>query len=119
MLIHNAAKKEVIALDFWQKSPASAFRTMFVGKDGRADPKLSRESYQAVAVPGTVRVPRFMAGKTLLQTDVRKQYGVTIVGVKRPREPFIQAVPDTVVYLSDLLIVSGPTDAVERFAALT
>ena len=65
------------------------------------------------------RVPRFMAGKTLLQTDVRKQYGVTIVGVKRPREPFIQAVPDTVVYLSDLLIVSGPTAGVERFAALT
>ncbi|WP_235890454.1 potassium channel family protein [Sandaracinobacter neustonicus] len=65
------------------------------------------------------RVPRFMAGKTLLQTDVRKAHGVTIVGVKRPREPFIHAIPDTVVYLSDLLIVSGATDAVERFAALT
>ena len=65
------------------------------------------------------RVPRFMAGKSLMTTDVRKAHGVTIVGVKRPREPFIQAVPDTVVYLSDLLIVSGPTDMVERFAALT
>ena len=65
------------------------------------------------------RVPRFMAGKSLMATDVRKAHGVTIVGVKRPREPFIQAVPDTVVYLSDLLIVSGPTDMVERFAALT
>jgi hypothetical protein len=39
--------------------------------------------------------------------------------VKRPREPFIQAVTATVVYMSDLLIVSGPTVAVERFAALT
>jgi trk system potassium uptake protein TrkA len=65
------------------------------------------------------RVPRFMAGKSLMTTDVRKAHGVTIVGVKRPREPFIQAVPDTVVYLSDLLIVSGPTVSVERFAALT
>ena len=65
------------------------------------------------------RVPRFMAGKSLMATDVRKAHGVTIVGVKRPREPFIQAVPDTVVYLSDLLIVSGPTVSVERFAALT
>jgi trk system potassium uptake protein len=64
------------------------------------------------------RTPRFMGGKTLADTDVRKQFGVTIVGVKRPREPFIQAVPDTVVYMSDLLIVSGPTEAVERFAAL-
>lgn len=53
MLIHNAAKKEVVALDFWQKSPAAATRTMFV-RDGKADPKLSRESYIAVAVPGTV-----------------------------------------------------------------
>lgn len=54
MLIHNAGRKEVIALDFWQKSPAKASRTMFVGSDGRADPKMSRESYKAVAVPGTV-----------------------------------------------------------------
>jgi len=54
MLIHNAGKKEVIALDFWQKSPAAASRTMFVSSDGRADPKLSRESYIGVAVPGTV-----------------------------------------------------------------
>lgn len=65
------------------------------------------------------RTPRFMGGKTLGETDVRKQHGVTIVGVKRPREPFIQAVTETVVYMSDLLIVSGPTQAVERFAALT
>ncbi len=65
------------------------------------------------------RTPRFMAGKSLGETDVRKAHGVTVVGVKRPREPFLQAGTDTVVYMSDLLIVSGPTDAVERFAALT
>ncbi len=68
---------------------------------------------------GKTRTPRFMAGKSLAETDVRRAHGVTIVGVKRPREPFIQAVPDTVVYMSDLLILSGPTDAVERFAAMT
>lgn len=65
------------------------------------------------------RTPRFMAGRSLAETDVRKTYGITIVGVKRPREPFIQAVPDTIVYLSDLLIVSGPIEKVESFAALT
>ncbi len=54
MLIYDAKKKETIALDFWQKSPASASRTMFVGSDGRTDSRLSRESYLAVAVPGTV-----------------------------------------------------------------
>lgn len=65
------------------------------------------------------RTPRLLAGKSLAETDVRKTHGITIVGVKRPREPFIQALPETVVYLSDILIVSGPTDAVESFAKLT
>lgn len=65
------------------------------------------------------RTPRFMAGKSLADTDVRKTHGITIVGVKRPREPFIQAVPDTIVYMSDLLIISGPLEKVESFAALT
>jgi len=65
------------------------------------------------------RTPRALAGKSLAETDVRKSHGITIVGVKRPREPFIQAVPDTIVYMSDVLIVSGPTDKVETFAAMT
>ncbi|HOW54497.1 MAG TPA: gamma-glutamyltransferase [Syntrophorhabdaceae bacterium] len=54
MLIYDAKKKEVVAIDFWQRAPGAATRTMFVGRDGRGDPKLSRESYIAVAVPGTV-----------------------------------------------------------------
>jgi gamma-glutamyltranspeptidase / glutathione hydrolase len=54
MLIHDAKKKETIALDFWQRAPSGALRDMFIGKDGRSDPKSSRESYRAVAVPGTV-----------------------------------------------------------------
>jgi trk system potassium uptake protein TrkA len=64
------------------------------------------------------RVPRSLAGKTLLQTDVRKSHGVTVVAVKRPREEMIPATPDTIVYMSDLLIISGPTEKVERFAAI-
>ncbi len=54
MLIYDAGKNEVTALDFWQKAPGTASRAMFVNKDGRGDHKLSRESYIAVAVPGTV-----------------------------------------------------------------
>lgn len=65
------------------------------------------------------RTPRALAGKTLAETDVRKTHGVTIVGVKRPREPMIQALPETIVYMSDVLIVSGPTEAVESFAQMT
>ncbi|MCG2839610.1 TrkA family potassium uptake protein [Sandaracinobacter sp. RS1-74] len=64
------------------------------------------------------RAPTFMAGKTLAETNVQASHGVGVVGVKRPREAFLQAAPDMVIYMSDLLIISGPTDAVEKFAAL-
>ncbi len=65
------------------------------------------------------RTPAYMAGKSLAETDVRKQHGITIVGIKRPGQDFTYATPETVVYMSDLLIVSGPTEKVERFAAMT
>lgn len=64
------------------------------------------------------RVPQALAGKSLLATDVRKSHGVTVVAVKRPRQEIMYATPETVVHHSDLLIVSGPTAAVERFAAM-
>jgi gamma-glutamyltranspeptidase/glutathione hydrolase len=54
MLIYSAKTQSVTALDFWQKAPGKASRAMFIGQDGKADPKLSRQSYLAVAVPGTV-----------------------------------------------------------------
>jgi trk system potassium uptake protein TrkA len=65
------------------------------------------------------RTPRYMAGRSLAETDVRKQHGITIVGIKRPGQDFTYATPETVAYMSDLLIVSGPTEKVERFAAMT
>ena len=41
------------------------------------------------------------------------------VGVKRPQMDFTYATPKTVVQQGDLLIVSGPTKLVEKFAATT
>jgi trk system potassium uptake protein TrkA len=41
------------------------------------------------------------------------------VGVKRPGADFIHATPETTIQPGDLLIVSGPTRKVERFAALS
>ncbi len=54
MLIYSAKTRSVTALDFWQKAPGKASREMFIGRDGKADSRLSRQSYLAVAVPGTV-----------------------------------------------------------------
>ena len=49
--------------------------------------------------------------------EVRRKYGVTVVGVKRAREDFVPGRPETAVQQGDLLIVSGPTKLVEAFAA--
>jgi len=61
--------------------------------------------------------PTETVGFTLVESDVRKKYGVTIVGVKTPGEEFTYAQPDTKVGPRDTLIVSGHTDLIERFAA--
>jgi trk system potassium uptake protein TrkA len=58
-------------------------------------------------------------GKTLGESALRSRYGVTIVGVKRPREAFIYAQPDTMVMADSILIVSGSTSEVEAFAGTT
>ena len=65
------------------------------------------------------RAPAELAGKTLADYGVRSRFGVTIVGIKRPREDFTYARPETLVQKDDLLIVSGPTALVEKFAAIT
>jgi trk system potassium uptake protein len=65
------------------------------------------------------RAPAELVGRTLEQAQVRRQHGVTIVGIKRPGEDFTYAHASTVVEPDDLLIVLGEVDRVERFAAKT
>lgn len=64
------------------------------------------------------RTPRSIVGKTLAEASVRSRFGVTIVGIKRPREDFTYARPETIVEEDALLIVAGNTAMVERFAAI-
>ena len=66
-----------------------------------------------------LRAPREAQGRTLGEIGLRRKYGVTIVGVKRPGQDFTYATPDTRVDSGDLLIVAGATDLVEKFAAET
>jgi trk system potassium uptake protein TrkA len=64
------------------------------------------------------RAPQEAIGHTLAESALRSKYGVTVVGVKRPREDFTYARPETLIERGDLLIVSGETHLVESFAAL-
>ncbi len=65
------------------------------------------------------RAPREAVGRTLAECALRSRYGITVVGVKRPREEFIHATPDTMVTAESILIVSGSTRQVEAFAGRT
>ena len=62
--------------------------------------------------------PQETWGKTLAESSPRTRHGVTIVGVKRQGEDFTYARPETLVERHDQLIVSGPTEKVERFCTL-
>ena len=66
-----------------------------------------------------IQAPQATWNRSLAECAVRRQFGVTVVGVKRTSEDFEHAVPDTVVQPGDLLIVSGPTSKVDQFVALS
>ncbi len=53
MLIH-LANGEDVAIDYRETAPAAATRDMFLGDDGKPDPKKSRDEALGIGVPGTV-----------------------------------------------------------------
>jgi len=64
-----------------------------------------------------MRPPRETRGFTLAEAQIRAKYGVTVVGVKSPGKDFTHAVPSTKVSAHDVIVVSGETALLERFAA--
>ena len=60
--------------------------------------------------------PRAILGRTLAESGVRQQYGVTIVGIKSAGKDFSYATPASVVNDGDLIIVSGERRKVEAFS---
>jgi trk system potassium uptake protein TrkA len=63
--------------------------------------------------------PREVQDKTLSESNLRQKHGVTVVGLKRRHADFIYAQADTFIEPGDILVISGPTDQIEKFAALT
>lgn len=62
--------------------------------------------------------PEPIVGLPLITSACRRKYNVTVVGVKRAGEAFIHAVPDTIIFPADELVVSGRIGDIERFAAI-
>ncbi len=65
------------------------------------------------------KAPRMTWGKPLRESAIRTHNTVTVVGVKRARQDFIYAVPETVINPGDELIISGKTNHVDAFCKLT
>jgi len=62
--------------------------------------------------------PKPIRGIPLSESQVRRKYGITVVGVKSPGKDFTYATPETLLSNHDLIIVSGQSTAIEKFAAL-
>jgi len=62
--------------------------------------------------------PKPIRGVPLSQTDIRKKWGITVVGVKAPGNDFTYATAETVISNHDLIIVSGNSSDIEKFASL-
>lgn len=61
--------------------------------------------------------PKSIRGVPLSETSIRKKFGVTVVGVKSPGTEFTYATAETVISDHDLIIVSGNSGAIEKFAS--
>ncbi|WP_336207403.1 potassium channel family protein [Nonomuraea sp. LPB2021202275-12-8] len=65
------------------------------------------------------RPPKEYVGTPLGESGLRGKYGVTVVAVKKDGEAFTYATAETELSYGDIIIVSGRTDQVERFADLS
>lgn len=74
--------------------------------------EMDREGFSIVKM----RPPLEIQGFTLGESDVRRRYGITILGVISPGRPFEYAGPDTTVAANDLIIASGDGELLEAFA---
>ncbi|MFI7445098.1 potassium channel family protein [Nonomuraea indica] len=64
------------------------------------------------------RPPKEYVGLPLGRSNLRRKHGITIVAVKSPDEEFTYATAETELTYNDVIIVSGRTEDVERFAEL-
>ena len=63
--------------------------------------------------------PAVVTGMPLGESQVRRKYGVTVVGIKRPGEGFTYATAETVLEKGDVIVVTGKIHDVESFAELS
>lgn len=63
-----------------------------------------------------MRPPRETHGFTVGECQINKKYGINVIGVKSPGEPFEYATGETRIFPDDALIVSGDSTLLDQFA---
>lgn len=63
-----------------------------------------------------MRPPHETHGRTVGEISIRKKYGINVIGVKPPGQPFEYATENTLIQADDILIASGDSVLLERFA---
>ena len=61
-----------------------------------------------------VTAPGSLTGKTLAQADLRANYGVNVVAIKRFEDLIVPPQPNDMIASGDVLIVVGATDGIQR-----
>ncbi len=70
-------------------------------------------SIEEVVIPRNCR----LEGKTLIDSQLKQEYGATIIGIKKPGQKMTVAPsPETVLGESDILVLIGPIDGLERLS---
>ncbi len=62
----------------------------------------------------SIHVPKDWVGKTLISSDVRRKYNITVVAIKRAGEMFVNPRPDMQMESDDMLVILGDTESVKR-----
>jgi hypothetical protein len=113
------AKRDLLAVYAQEVLGRPAVLSTFVASD------LPGEKGQAVELPPdfalrSIEAPEALVGKSLIECDLPRRLGVRVIEIKRPASGGPEwIVPDAETELAagDLLVVLGPTAAVENLAA--
>lgn len=62
----------------------------------------------------SIHVPQEWVDKSLIDTDVRRKYNITVVAIKRGGDMFVNPRPDMKMKEQDMLIILGDSESVKR-----
>lgn len=66
-----------------------------------------------------IRVPEVLVGQTLMQSGLRRRYGINVLAVKRNGRMIVTPPADHVLARDDMILVIGSDASISGFCALS